>query len=59
MLWDSRLETYKITERKNAIWVEVAQEVTMTAGTLLSLDQKYKILHYFIYHMMFVNGEGG
>ena len=34
ILWDSRLEDYKNTERKNAVWVELSEKVGMTSGMI-------------------------
>ena len=37
ILWDSRLDDYKNTERKNAVWIELSEEVGMTAGEYYNL----------------------
>ena len=44
ILWDSRLDDYKNTERKNAVWIELSEEVGMTAGEHYNLNQ----IHYFL-----------
>jgi hypothetical protein len=31
-LWDSRLEEYKISEKKPALWLEIADELSLNAG---------------------------
>jgi hypothetical protein len=36
ILWDSRLENYKITELKNVVWLELANETGMTAGAFVT-----------------------
>ena len=32
ILWDSRLEEYKLSERKPTMWLEIADQLGSTAG---------------------------
>ena len=32
ILWDARVEEYKLTERKEAVWGEVADAINSTVG---------------------------